>query len=81
MATVKVELNSEGIRTLLKGSEVEQMMGDHAAKVADRAGSGYRHDTKQMSGRVIASAYADTEEARKDSMDNNTLLKALGGRA
>lgn len=79
MATVKVELNSAGIRELLKSKETEQMVGDHAAKVAGRAGSGYSHDTKQMSGRVIASAYADTEEARKDSMENNTLLKALGG--
>lgn len=81
MAKVEVELNSAGIKELLKGVEVEQLVGEYAAKVADRAGSGYSHDTKQMSGRVIASAYADTEEARKDSMENNTLLKALGGKA
>lgn len=79
MTTVKVELNSEGIKALLKGSEVEQMVGERAEKVAGRAGSGYSHDTKQMSGRVIASAYTDTEEAKQDTMENNTLLKALGG--
>lgn len=81
MAKVEVELNSEGIKALLKGSEVEHLVEEHASRVADRAGSGYSHDTKQMSGRAIASAYADTEEARKDSMENNTLLKALGGKA
>lgn len=81
MATVKVELNSEGIKALLKGKETEQLVEERAREVAGRAGSGYSHDTKQMSGRVIASAYADTEEARKDSMENNTLLKALGGGA
>lgn len=81
MAKIEVELNSAGIRALLKGGEVEKMVGDTAAKVASRAGSGYSNDTKQMSGRVIASAYADTEEARKDSLENNTLLKALGGGA
>lgn len=81
MATVKVELNSEGIRALLKGSEVEQAISEKAEKVAGRAGSGYSHDTKQMSGRVIASAYTATDEAKKDNMENNTLLKALGGGA
>lgn len=79
MAKIRIELNSEGIRQMLKGAEVEQAVGDVAKQIADRAGTGYGSDTKQMPGRVVASAFTETKEAMQDNMENNTLLKAMGG--
>lgn len=79
MAKVDIELNSAGIKALLKGAETEKMLSEKASQIARRAGSGYGSDTKQMSGRVIASAFAETQDARAENMDDNTLLKALGG--
>ena len=77
MAKVKIELNSAGFTALLKGAEVEQMVGGHAARVAANAGPSYESDTKQMPTRVIASAFTGTKEAMQDQMENNTLLRAL----
>lgn len=77
MEKVEIELNTKGIEALLKGSETGQMIGELAARVAANAGNGYASDTKQMGSRVIASAYTETEEAMKDQMENNTLLRAL----
>lgn len=79
MQKVRIELSDSGIRALLKSKE----MSDHCAKIAhdtaQRAGDGYTTDTKQMSTRVIASVFTDTNEAYYDNLENNTLLKAIGG--
>ena len=77
MAKVKVELNSAGIRSFLKGAEVEALVKSRAGEIASRAGQGYGSDTKQMPGRVIASAYTASEEAMKDNLENNTLLRCI----
>lgn len=77
MAKIKIKLNSSGIKALLKGSETEEFIKSKADEIASRAGHGYSSDTKQMSGRVIASAYTADEEAMKDNLENNTLLRSL----
>ena len=48
-------------------------------QVAARAGDGYATDVYQAGTRVIASVYTETEEAMKDNLENNTLLKAVSG--
>lgn len=77
MAKVRIELNSSGIQNLLKGSEVEALVKSKADEIATRAGRGYSSDSRQMPGRVIASAYTADEEAMRDNMENNTLLRSL----
>ena len=77
MSKVKIELNSAGIRELLRSSEMGAIVGDLAAGISARCGEGYASDTKLMPGRVIASAYTDSAEARRDNLKNNTLLRNL----
>ena len=76
---MKIELNSAGVRELLRSPEMESGLAELAAEIAAKAGSGYESDTKMMGTRVIASASAATEAAMKDNLANNTLLRALGG--
>lgn len=78
MSKTRIELNSSGIRELLRSEGMAAIVEEQAALVASRCGEGYAHDVKMMPGRVIASAYTETAEAMKDNSDNNTLLKGLG---
>lgn len=78
MAKVKIELNSSGIRQLLKSEEMGQMLEQQAEQVRARCGSGYSTDLYQASSRVIAGVFAETAEAAKQNSRENTLLKALG---
>lgn len=79
MSKVEIELNSAGIRELLKSAEIQGYCEELARGVASRAGDGYEVDTMVGKTRVNASVYAATKEANKDNLKNNTLLKALGG--
>ena len=78
MDKVKIELNSSGIRQLLKSEEMGQMLKKQAEQVRARCGSGYSTDLYQASSRVIAGVFAETAEAAKQNSRENTLLKALG---
>lgn len=78
MGKVKIELNSSGIRQLLKSEEMGQMLKQQAEQVRARCGSGYSTDLYQASSRVIAGVFAETAEAAKQNSRENTLLKALG---
>lgn len=77
MSKVRIELNSAGIREMLRSAEMQALLNEKAEAIADKAGNGYEHDTHMMPGRVIASAYTGTAEAYRDNMDNNTLLRSL----
>lgn len=78
MDKVKIELNSSGIRQLLKSEEMGQMLKQQAEQVRARCGSGYSTDLYQASSRVISGVFAETAEAAKQNSRENTLLKALG---
>lgn len=75
----RIELNGEGVRELLRSSEMMSVCKEHARQIAARAGSGYAVSTYTGKTRVNASVYAATEEANRDNLKNNTLLKAVGG--
>ena len=79
MAKVKIELQSKGFRELFNSSEVRDMVTKEAQKIASAAGSGYETDTRKVGDRLRGEAYTGTKEAMQDNMENNTLLKALGG--
>lgn len=78
MDKVKIELNSSGIRQLLKSEEMGQMLKQQAEQVRARCRSGYSTDLYQASSRVIAGVFAETAEAAKQNSRENMLLKALG---
>lgn len=77
MSKVRIELNSAGIREMLRSSEMQALLAERAAEIAMRAGDGYSSDTYLTGGRAIASAFAETKEAYRDNLDNNTLLRSL----
>ena len=75
---VKVELNSEGVRSLLQSGEMAAICRSHAQAIANRAGgTGYMVTTYTGRTRVNASVITATAEAARDNMKNNTLLKAV----
>ena len=76
---IRVELNSDGVRELLQSPEMMAFCQNLANGIAGRAGDGYVVTTYTGRTRVNASVYAATEEARRDNLKNNTLLKAVKG--
>ena len=77
MAKVQVELNSEGVRELLRSPEMAAICQAQARAIAGRAGNGYSVSTYTGTSRVNASVMAETQEAIRDNLKNNTLLKAV----
>lgn len=74
---VKVVLNRAGVRELLLSDAVGGYVSQLASGIASRAGSGYSYDNYTGRNRVNSSVYPETEEAWKDTLKNNTLLKAV----
>lgn len=79
MNSVKFELDLEGLRELMRSSEMQAQLGQGAQTVAAAAGEGYESAVYVPGVVPIATAYPATAEAAADNFDNNTLLKALGG--
>lgn len=77
MAKMKFKLNHSGVGQLLKSSEMQNVLEEKATSIKNRAGEGYAQDTYVGKNRANAMVYADSYEAKKDNMKNNTLLKAV----
>lgn len=76
---LKVELNIEGVRSLLKSSEMKSICEEHAHTIMNRAGSGYKVSSYVGTDRVNASVTTSTYQAKADNMRNHTLIKAVSG--
>ncbi len=74
---IRVELNSEGVRELLRSPEMAAICQEQARMIANRAGEGYSVSTYTGASRVNASVMTETTEAIRDNLKNNTLLKAV----
>lgn len=79
MADVKFELNREGVRELLRSSEMMDICKSYADKARGSLGEGYEVTTKTGKNRVNAEVAAVTYQARRENSENNTILKALRG--
>ena len=79
MARVKIKLNSAGIRKYLNDPSVQAMLHAQAQQIAGRAGDRYSADVRGGKARAHARVEAVTQKARRDNLEHNTLLKALGG--
>lgn len=78
MKRTKFKLDYKGVGELMKSQEMGALMKEYAEAIQSRCGAGYSVDV-YLNGktRANASVYADTEEARRDNFENNTLLKAV----
>lgn len=77
---LKIELNSEGVKELLKSQEIEGELQRQAEKIKSKVGgAGYGVSHKVLQTRAIASVYAATSEAIRAEHSENKLLKAIGG--
>lgn len=77
MSKVEIELNSAGVRELLKSDEIKAACASCAATVVSNAGPNYKMESRsypERSGYAIMPANA---KGYADNMRNNTLLKAL----
>ena len=77
MSSVRIELNSDGVRALLRSGEMMAECEKRANEAVGRVGAGYTVSTHTGKNRVNASIEAETYEAKRDNMENNTILKAL----
>ena len=74
---IRVELNSDGVRELLRSPEMAAICKEQAKAIAARAGDGYSVSTYTGATRVNASVMTETPEAMRDNLENNALLKAV----
>ena len=76
---VRVELNLQGVNELMKSKEIQAVLQQEGEKVAAAAGEGYAARTHLANWIAVTNVYAETEEAKRENLEHNTLLKALGG--
>ena len=75
---IKVVLNRQGVRSLLRSSEMKSICESEAHKLAKRCGSdGYEVDTYTGINRVNASVKTNSNASTEDNYKNNTLVKAV----
>lgn len=79
MGKVEIELNSAGIRDLLKSEGIRTELKAQGDKVVGRCGDGYTDSVFDMPSRSVCRVSAASKAAKIDNADNNTLLTALFG--
>lgn len=75
----KFELNTKGVRELLKDPKTAAVCTQYGSQVLNRAGAGYTMESRYYPERSGVAIFPETYEANKDNLEHNTLLKALGG--
>ena len=76
---VEFKLDINGLRELMKGSEMQAVLDEAGAAVASAAGGDYGYRTHVASYVAITNVFPESKEAAHDNYENNTLIKALGG--
>lgn len=77
---VKIELNTAGVRQMLRSPEMQVICKEHAQRIIDMCGEGYDMDVHIGQNRCNAMVWADSWEAKRNNLEHNTLLKATGGK-
>lgn len=77
MSKVRIELNRAGVRNLLRSSEIQTMLAEEANSRAAGLGPGYDVSVCVGRNRANARIAAETEEARRENLEDNTLLRAI----
>lgn len=79
MANVRFELNRAGVKELLQSDEMTAVLQQEANKILGRLPHGYGTTAGETSQRAKVTVGTRTFDAARDNLQNNTLLKALGG--
>lgn len=77
MKVEKIELNSEGIREMLRSEECRKIVSSYADQAANRLGEGYESDSHVGKGRVNARVNAVTWKAVNGNKKDNRMIKAV----
>lgn len=77
MSNLRIELNSDGVRELLKSPEMMGICRELASGIASRAGSGFELSEYTGRNRVNVSVHAETKEAMQACLKDNVLVKAV----
>lgn len=77
MGNVEIVLNESAVRDILRSSEMLHECEKHANRALARLGEGYKVTSMKGKNRVNASIFAETYQAKKDNLENNSILKAL----
>lgn len=80
MSDIKVVLNSEGVRNMLKSQEMLGICKEYANNALSKLGPGYEVTSMVGKNRCNASVAAVTQKAKKENLKNNTILKAVSGK-
>ncbi len=75
MGKVRIELNSPGIRAMLKSEEIQSSVEEQASRIANEAGGDF--EVKIASTRAYASVRNKNRRGYENNMRNNTLLRAV----
>lgn len=78
MANVEFELNLSGLNEIMKSGEMQSILSEAGAAVAQAAGGDYGHRVHVANFVAICNVYPETKEAAKDNYETNALLKAIG---
>lgn len=79
MAKVRVELNREGVRELLRSQEMMNICSEYANNALNNLGNGYEVTTHTGSNRVNAEIAAVTYAAKSENLKTNSIVKAVFG--
>ena len=77
MAKTRIKLNRAGVRALLRSQEMMNVCTRTAYKARAQLGDGYEVTYRTGKARVNASIAAVTPKAKRDNMENNSILRAL----
>jgi len=77
MSKVEFKLNKSGVRALMKSEEMQAILKDIADNALNSLGEGYKSDARVGKNRANAMVYASTYQAKKDNLENNSILKAV----
>lgn len=78
MTNTTIKLNYNGIGAMLRGEEMKELVKGYGKRGAEAAGQGYGYDTHNTGQRQAATFFPETNQAKSDNLNNNTLIKAMG---
>ena len=77
MSDFRFELNRAGVAELMKSAEMQRVLQRHATRIKNRSGAGYEQDIYVGRNRANARVWPETQQARRDNYENNTLLRSV----
>lgn len=71
----KIELNSDGVRALLKSQEMQNLLD----QIARAKAGGWQTDTKVLDSRAVASIYSTDYREVMEELNTHSIVGGLGG--